>query len=229
MDGVWFVRGAGFLGQVTGGVVSKGRSGIPHSSLWASSSGLLLCSWDTKGVALEIFSFTFLVISFDFLMIIWKMSCDSSGLQTNHQDSLTGLCRICGERARRKYEKSIPKLCADYKSDIFQVYRLNGNGDDTDRHPTEICIRCYEMMKKALRTKDMKTLDNTSQPIVGGSIWLLHTDKNRSECTHYGKQDKGGRSAKDRWLRRRQHEASESTLSFDPPDRSTSTTTKNLR
>ena len=145
------------------------------------------------------------------------MSCDSSGLQTNHQDSLTGLCRICGERARRKYKKSIPKLCADYKSDIFQVYRLNGNGDDTDRHPTEICIRCYEMMKKALRTKDMKTLDNTSQPIVGGSIWLLHTDKNRSECTHYGKQDKGGRSDKDRWLRRRQHEASESTLSLTHP------------
>ena len=62
------------------------------------------------------------------------MSSDSSGFQTNHQDSLTGLCRICGERARRKYEKTIPKLCVDYKSDIIQVYRLNINGDDIDRH-----------------------------------------------------------------------------------------------
>ena len=157
------------------------------------------------------------------------MSCDSLGLQTNHQDSSTGLCRICGERAKRKYEKSIPKLRADYKCDIFQVYRLSINGDDTDRHPTKICNRCYTMKKKVLRTKDMKTLDNTSQRTVGDSFWSLHTDENCSVCTHYMEQDKGGRPAKDRWLRRRQHEASESTLSFDPPDRSTSTTTKNLR
>ena len=149
------------------------------------------------------------------------MSCGSSGLQTNYQDSLTGLCRIYGERAKRKYEKSIPKLCADYESNIFQVYRLNINGDDTDRHPTKVCNRCYTMMKKALRIKDMKTLVNTSQRIVGNSFWSLHTDKNCSVCTYYVEQDKGGRPVKDRWLRRRQHDASESTLPFDPPDCST--------
>ena len=77
------------------------------------------------------------------------------------------------------------------------------------------------MMKKALRIKDMKTLDKASQRIVGDSFWLLHTDKNCSVCTPYVEKDKGRRPAKDRLSRRRQHEASESTLSFYPPDFST--------
>ena len=146
------------------------------------------------------------------------MSSDSSGFQTNHQDSLTGLCRICGERARRKYEKTIPKLCVDYKSDIIQVYRLNINGDDIDRHPTKICNRCYTVMKKALRTKDVNILDNASQRVTTDSFWSLHTEQSCSVCTHYVAQDKGGRPAKDRWLKKRQHDGS---ASFDPPGCST--------
>ena len=146
------------------------------------------------------------------------MSSDSSGFQTNHQDSLTGLCRICGERARRKYEKTIPKLCVDYKSDIIQVYRLNINGDDIDRHPTKICNRCYTVMKKALRTKDVNILDNASQRVTTDSFWLLHTEQNCRVCTHYVAQDKGGRPAKDRWLKKRQHNGS---ASFDTPGCST--------
>ena len=146
------------------------------------------------------------------------MSSDSSGFQTNHQDSLTGLCRICGERARRKYEKTIPKLCVDYKSDIIQVYRLNINGDDIDRHPTKICNRCYTVMKKALRTKDVNILDNASQRVTTDSFWSLHTEQSCSACTHYVAQDKGGRPAKDRWLKKRQHDGS---ASFDPPGCST--------
>ena len=151
------------------------------------------------------------------------MSSDSSGFQTNHQDSLTGLCRICGERARRKYEKTIPKLCVDYKSDIIQVYRLNINGDDTDKHPTRMCNRCYTVMKKSLRTKDVNILDNVSQRVTTDSFWSLHTEQSCSVCTHYVAQDKEGRPAKDRWLKKRQREAS---ASFDPPDCSTSQKTK---
>ena len=148
------------------------------------------------------------------------MSSDSSGFQTNHQDSLTGLCRICGERARRKCEKTIPKLCVDYKSDIIQVYRLNINRDGTDRHPTRMCNRCYTVMKKALRTKDVNMLDNASHRVMADSFWSLHTAQSCSVCTHYVAQDKGGRPAKDRWFKKRQHEASKSTL-FDQPDCST--------
>ena len=146
------------------------------------------------------------------------MSSESSGL--NHRDVLIGLCRICGERARRKYEKTIPKLCVDYKSDIIQVYRLNINGDDADRHPTRMCNRCYTVMKKALRTKDVDILDNASHRVTTDSFWSLHTEQSCNVCTHYAAQDKGGRPAKDRWFKKRQHEASKSTL-FDPPDCST--------
>ena len=133
--------------------------------------------------------FSFCAHSFDFLTISSKMSSDSSGFQTNNHDSLTGLCRICGERARRKYEKTIPKLCVDYKSDIdggwilykHQVYRLNINGDDIDRHPTNICNRCYTVMKKALRTKDVNILDNASQRVT--TDYFGHFILNRAaEC-----------------------------------------------
>ena len=84
------------------------------------------------------------------------MSSDSSGFQTNHQDSLTGLCRICGERARRKYEKTIPKLWLVYKRDIIQVHWLNINGDDTDKHATRMCTRCYTVMKKITQDERCK-------------------------------------------------------------------------
>ena len=137
------------------------------------------------------------------------MSSDSSGFQTSHQDSLTGLRRICGERARRKYEKTIPKLCVDYKSVIIQVYRLNINGDDTDKHPTRMCNRCYTVMKKSLGTKDVNILDNVSQQVTTDSFWSLHTEQSCSVCTHYVAQDKEGRPAKDRWLKKRQREVTD--------------------
>ena len=142
--------------------------------------------------------FSFCVHSFDFLTISSKMSSDSSGFQTNHQDSLTGLCRICGERARRKYEKTIPKLCVDYKSDIIQVYRPSINGDDIDRHPTKVRNRCYTVMKKALRKKDVNILDNVSQRVMTDSFWSFHTEQSCSVCTRYVAQDKGGRPAQPR-------------------------------
>ena len=154
------------------------------------------------------------------------MDCDSSGLQTQHQKSLNGLCRICGERAKRKCDKVIPKLCTDYKTDIFQVYRLIINGDNANRHSTKLCYRCYTMMKKALRTKDVKTLDNTSQRVVNDSFWSLHTDDGCNVCTHYAEQDKGGRPATDRWLKKRQRDASDSPPFFNPPDCSTPTKQK---
>ena len=56
------MRGARFIGQVTGGVVAKGGVVFPSlfMTLRASSSGLLLRSSDTKGVALENLSLLFL-------------------------------------------------------------------------------------------------------------------------------------------------------------------------
>ena len=153
------------------------------------------------------------------------MSSDSSGFQTNHQDSLTGLCRICGERAKRKYEKTIPKLCVDYESDIIQVRWVNISADDTVKYPTRMGNRCYTVMKKALRTKDVNILDNVFQRVTTDSFWSLHTEQSCSVYTHYVAQDKEGRPAKDRWLKKRQREAS---ASFDPPDRSTPQKTKRV-
>ena len=69
-------------------------------------------------------------------------------------------------------------------------------------------------MKKALRTKDMTILDNASQRVTTDSFWSLHAEQSCSVCTHYVAQDKGGRPAKARWLKQRQHGGS---ASFDPP------------
>ena len=99
------------------------------------------------------------------------------------------------------------------------------NGDDIDEHPTRMCNRCYAVMKKALRTKDVNILDNFSQRVTTDSFWSLHSEQSCSVCTHYVAQDKEGRPAKDRWLKKRQREAS---ASFDPPDRSTTPKTKRV-
>ena len=73
-------------------------------------------------------------------------------------------------------------------------------------------------MKKALRTKDVNILDNASQRVTTDSFWSLHTEQSCSVCTLYVAQDKGGRPAKDGWLKQRQHDGS---ASFDPPGCST--------
>ena len=85
---------------------------------------------------------------------------------------------------------------------------------------TTTCNRCYTVVKKALRTKDVTIpwLDNASQRVTTDSFWSLHTEQSCSVCTHYVAQDKGGRPAKDRWLKQRQHGGS---ASFDPPGCST--------
>ena len=99
------MRGEGLCGlHVTGGVVSKERNSVPHS---VSSCPALRWHEQTintvfQGPYVRDVFFSFCVYSFDFLTVSSKMSSDSSGFQTNHQDSLTGLCRTA--------EKTIPKL-----------------------------------------------------------------------------------------------------------------------
>ena len=99
------------------------------------------------------------------------------------------------------------------------------NGDDTDEHPTRMCNRCYAVMKKALRTKDVNIPDNFSQRATTDSFWSLHAEQSCSVCTHYVAQDKGGRPAKARWLKQRQHGGS---ASFDPPACSAPKKTKHV-
>ena len=84
--------------------------------------------------------------------------------------------------------------------------------------PQECVTDVIQWWKKSLRTKDVNIPDNVSQRVTTDSFWSLHTEQNCSVCTHYVAQDKEGRPAKDRWLKKRQREAS---ASFDPPDCST--------
>ena len=146
------------------------------------------------------------------------MSSDSSGFQTNHQDSLTGLCRICEERARRKYEKTIPKLWVVYKRHIIQVHWLNINGDDTDKHATRMCNRWYTVMKKITQDKRCKY---TGQCFSAGDDRLILVTSYWTElqCVHSlcgtGQRRKASQG---QVVKKRQREAS---ATFDPPDCST--------
>ena len=84
--------------------------------------------------------------------------------------------------------------------------------------PQECVTDVIQWWNKSLRTKDVNILDNVSQRVTTDSFWSLHTEQSCSVCTHYVAQDKEGRPAKDRWLKKHQREAS---ASFDPPDCST--------
>ena len=118
------------------------------------------------------------------------MICDSSGaIQSHlHKDSLLGLCRICGERAKKSAEKIIPKLCASYPADILQVYRVNISNDDVNLHPPKMCNRCYLMMKKSLRTQDIRVFENSFQRLVTNSFWSPHSDDSCQVCTQFTQQ-----------------------------------------
>ena len=138
-----------------------------------------------------------------------------------HKDILIKLCRICGERAKRGNEKSTPKRCSDYHSEIFQVFRLNTNEDNETCHPPHMCFRCYTMMKKSLRTQNVKTLKNTTQRSVPDSFWTFHSET-CGVCAHFNQQNSSGRPTKERWQKKRQEEEEKNdSLAFDPPVSST--------
>lgn len=150
------------------------------------------------------------------------MSCDSSGTIQSHLASLEGLCRICGERAKKQKEKTVPKLCVDYTSDILQVYRLNVSTDNVNLHPPKICNRCYLMMKKSLRTQDVRVFENSYQRLVTSSFWSPHSDDNCQVCTHFTQQNIGGKPIKERWIRKRNEQDNfDLSMSFHPPEFST--------
>ena len=45
---------------------------------------------------------------------------------------LSKLCRICGERAKRGNEKSTPKWCTDYHSEIFKFLDTSDDNETID-------------------------------------------------------------------------------------------------
>ena len=129
------------------------------------------------------------------------MSSDSSGFQTNHQDSLTGFCRICGERARRKYKRQFQNCELFTKETLLKCTDWTLMEMTLISMPQECVTDGIQWWKKSLKTKDVNILDNVSQRVMTDSFWSLHTEQSCNVCTHYVAQDKEGRPAKDRWLK----------------------------
>ena len=146
------------------------------------------------------------------------------------KDILNKLRRICGERAKRGNEKSTPKRCTDYHSEIFQVFRLNTNEDNETCHPPHMCFRCYTMMKKSLRTQNVKMLKNTSQRSVPDSLWVFHSET-CGVCTHFNQQNSSGRQTKERWQRKKGMIHSRLTLpsASHPPQKTPNKQQKNKK
>lgn len=66
-----------------------------------------------------------------------------------HISALQSLCRLCGNRAKKKYDKRPAKLCNNYTQDILTIYGVDIRKDQSDIHPS-----CYRRIINTKRTEN---------------------------------------------------------------------------
>ena len=146
---------------------------------------------------------------------------------SSHKEKLNQLCRICGQRSSKKYEKRPPKQCESYASSIEAVYKINIQRDTDGIHSKTMCFRCYARMStlsKSGSSSDKKAESARNDVETSRELWTeFKSDQSDSECrvcNTFNSQCKGGRPLKPNHRPNRQHQR-ESGSVFSPPSTST--------
>ena len=86
-----------------------------------------------------------------------------------HCEKLFSLCRICGERSKRRSDLKPVKLCRNYVSELARYYGLHIS-DETNGtfYSSTFCSKCYIRLVK---------LNNSTHPSEG----VLKSTKNQLE------------------------------------------------
>ena len=104
---------------------------------------------------------------------------------SEHQEIISKLCRICGERlkkAKDKYENSFN--CTDKKDLIFSAFGVKVDQDDREAFPQKICHKCYKLASR-----------NGTRFAI--NTWPSHKRTGKCKiCDDYREQQKPGRRKK---------------------------------
>ena len=103
----------------------------------------------------------------------------------DHRQSLSKLCRVCG-----KFVGKSPKSCHAYSGLIKRTVYMDIFLDTPDIHPTQMCVKCYAMVKHI----DIRKSTYNETNVKTG--WKEHLDIDCQVCNLAKKQKKGGRPQK---------------------------------
>jgi len=146
------------------------------------------------------------------------METDQSGQHTKevHLDRLHALCRVCGERSRKrqsdtKHSQSYIALCRHVAPDLLKVHEIDILFDTPDVHSRTLCCKCYARIKKLKFSENPSstTIQNAQSDIEKASfLWKEFDPSLTSEqcrvCSKFSQQCKGGRPVNKK-KRRTQH------------------------
>ena len=135
------------------------------------------------------------------------METDQSGQDTKevHLDRLHALCRVCGERSRKrqsdtKHSQSFIALCRHVAPDLLKFHEIDILFDTPDVHSRTLCCKCYARIKKLKFSENPSstTVQNAQSDIEKASfLWKEFDPSLKSEqctvCSKFSQQCKGGR------------------------------------
>ena len=133
------------------------------------------------------------------------MECEAEHSLSKHTFRLHTLCRLCGERVKRKVKDKFetPKLCAKYVKDILSCFEVDVQEDSEHKHPRSACPKCYRRLinRKTRPNLDSQAAENATK--IAHRASFVWTDYNPcatiTECTvcsHFHSTGKGGRPQK---------------------------------
>ena len=140
------------------------------------------------------------------------METDQSGQHTKevHLDRLHALCRVCGERSRKrqsdtKHSQSYIALCRHVTPDLLKFHEIDILFDTPDVHSRTLCCKCYARIKKLKFSENPSstTIQNAQSDIEKASfLWKEFDPSLRSEqctvCSKFCNVKAGGLSARRR-------------------------------
>ena len=136
---------------------------------------------------------------------LYTMECEAEHSLSEHTFHLHSLCRLCGERVKRKVKDKFltTKLCAKYVKDILSCFEVDVQEDSEHKHPRSVCQKCYRRLinRKTRPNLDSQAAENATK--IAHRVSFVWTDYNPcatiTECTvcsHFHSTGKGGRPQK---------------------------------
>ena len=119
--------------------------------------------------------------------------------QELHMQRLNSICRVCGDRSKRKYEKKKGSLCANYAEEIETYYGLAASEDSRLKFSQTMCRKCYQRLKRMKKSVNKETLEHSqADKECSKDIWCEYDPSSDvstcSVCRHFEQQMKGGYS-----------------------------------
>ena len=95
--------------------------------------------------------------------------------RSNMSHTLTGLCRICGDKLVPVHKKRAVYKCTEHRDDLHKAFDTDVGTDDPLIHPKSFCKPCYSVMKTAVKKKEMCVPYKHSVEVF---YWTQHQETN---------------------------------------------------